>query len=101
MKPGGVPLGSIPERLSLFWSADARKPLSLSAGGKHQKGLNDCRHESYGAHMAPSADFERFRKYYQLADQLIDGSTKEQLAECARVLALNLAYYQIRFGGYR
>ena len=34
----------------------------------------------------------------QLADQLIESANKGQLAETARLLALNLAHYQIRFG---
>ncbi|SEL05088.1 hypothetical protein [Nitrosovibrio tenuis] len=32
---------------------------------------------------------------YELADILIKKATKEQLAECARLLALNLAHHQI------
>ena len=34
----------------------------------------------------------------KLADQIIDTATKAQLAGTARLLALNLAHYQIRFG---
>lgn len=44
------------------------------------------------------ADLSDFQQYYKLADILIGQSTKEQLAECARLLALNLAHYQGRFG---
>ena len=44
------------------------------------------------------ADLSGFRQYYRLADILIDQVSKEQLAECARLLALNLAHYQGRFG---
>ena len=39
-----------------------------------------------------------FEQTYELADMLIEKATKEQLAECARVLALSLAHHQIRHG---
>ncbi len=35
---------------------------------------------------------------YELANILIKKATKEQLAECARLLALNLAHHQIKKG---
>ena len=44
------------------------------------------------------ADLSGFQQYYKLADLLIEQASKEQLAECARLLALNLAHYQGRFG---
>jgi hypothetical protein len=44
------------------------------------------------------ADLSRFEQYYKLADMLIEKSSKEQLAECARLLALNLAHYKARHG---
>lgn len=44
------------------------------------------------------ADLSRFTQYYKLADVLIERSSKEQLAECARLLALNLAHYQGLYG---
>ncbi|MEP6605294.1 MAG: hypothetical protein ABJA60_04165 [Nitrosospira sp.] len=44
------------------------------------------------------AEFTAFKQYYLLADQLIAQSKKEQLAECMRLLALNLAHYQITHG---
>ena len=40
------------------------------------------------------ADLSTFEHYYKLADSLIAQSTKEQIAECARLLALNLAHHQ-------
>lgn len=43
-------------------------------------------------------DLSSFQQYYKLADILIEQASKEQLAECARLLALNLAHYQGRFG---
>lgn len=44
------------------------------------------------------ADLLRFSEYSKLADLLIERSSKEQLAECARLLALNLAHYQGLYG---
>ena len=44
------------------------------------------------------ADLSEFNQYCKLADMLIDQAGKEQVAECARLLALNLAHYQARYG---
>lgn len=44
------------------------------------------------------ADLAAFEEYYKLADRLITEASKEQIAECARLLALNLAHYQARHG---
>ena len=44
------------------------------------------------------ADLSTFERYYRLADDLIENSTKEQLAECTRLLALNLAHHQALYG---
>ena len=44
------------------------------------------------------ADLSTFEQYYKLADMLIEKATKEQLAECSRLLALNLAHYKARHG---
>ena len=44
------------------------------------------------------ADLSRFTEHYKLVDLLIDQASKEQLAECARLLALNLAHYQGLYG---
>jgi hypothetical protein len=43
-------------------------------------------------------DLSTFEQYYKLADMLIEKATKEQLAECARLFALNLAHYKARHG---
>lgn len=43
-------------------------------------------------------DLAAFKQYYKLADFLIEEATKEQLAECARLLALNVAHYQGKCG---
>jgi len=39
-----------------------------------------------------------FTIWLKLADQIIESATKDQLAETARLLALNLAHDHIRFG---
>lgn len=44
------------------------------------------------------ADISTFDQTYELADILINKATKEQLAECARLLALNLAHHQVKHG---
>lgn len=46
-------------------------------------------------------DLSRFTEHYKLADLLIEQASKEQLAECARLLALNLAHYQGLYGEAR
>lgn len=43
-------------------------------------------------------DLATFEQYYKLSDMLIGQSSKEQLAESARLLALNVAHYQIKYG---
>lgn len=39
-----------------------------------------------------------FERYYKLVDQLIEKMSKEDIAECARLLALNVAHYQAKYG---
>lgn len=41
---------------------------------------------------------EDLAAYVKLADQLIDATGKEDLADAARLLALYCGYYQTRFG---
>lgn len=43
------------------------------------------------------SDLAKFGKYLALADQLIAQSSKEDIAETARLLALNLAHYQSKY----
>lgn len=38
------------------------------------------------------------KQYYNLADQLIEKSSKDDIAETARLLAMNLAHYQSKYG---
>jgi hypothetical protein len=44
------------------------------------------------------AELDDFAAYSRLADNLIERTAKEQLADVARLLALNCSYYQTRFG---
>jgi hypothetical protein len=46
------------------------------------------------------ADLSNFAQYYKLADQLIEKVSKDDLAECARLLALNVAHYQSKYGEF-
>lgn len=39
-----------------------------------------------------------FAQYDKLADMLIDKVSKDDLAECARLLALNVAHYEAKYG---
>ena len=46
----------------------------------------------------PHPDLDRFESLYRLADRMISDASKNELAEAARILALNLAQYQAKFG---
>lgn len=39
-------------------------------------------------------DMEKFKQTLQLSDQLINIATKDDLAECVRLLAINIAHYE-------
>lgn len=43
-------------------------------------------------------DMSMFQQYLKLADQLTSFATKEDVAECARLLAINIAHYESKFG---
>ena len=45
--------------------------------------------------MTPLAEF---KDYYKRLDEMIAESTKADLAECARLLALNVAHYKAKYG---
>lgn len=40
----------------------------------------------------------KYQQYLQLADRLVEIADKEQLAECVRLLALNVAHYEMQYG---
>lgn len=44
------------------------------------------------------SDLSMFAKYNKLADLLIEKVSKEDIAKCARLLALNVAHYQLKYG---
>lgn len=44
------------------------------------------------------ANVEFFKQTLQLSDQLINFATKENIAECARLLAINIAHYESVYG---
>lgn len=44
------------------------------------------------------ADLDDFPAYARLADQRIEQATKDHLADVARLLALNIGWYQQRYG---
>src|ERR1035437_5146349 len=46
----------------------------------------------------PMSDLSTFAQYNKLADILIEKVSKEDIAECARLLALNVAHYQMKYG---
>jgi len=43
-------------------------------------------------------DHTKLQQYLALADALIESAEKEQLAECVRILALNVAHYEMEYG---
>ena len=43
-------------------------------------------------------NLERFQNFYLEIEKLISDSSKEDLAECARLLAFNLALYKQKYG---
>jgi len=44
------------------------------------------------------ADLTTFKQYLALVDQLANIASKEEILECARLLAINLAHYELNFG---
>ena len=45
-----------------------------------------------------SAAVERFAKYLQLSDEMLARAEREDLEECARILAVQCAHYRAKFG---
>lgn len=46
--------------------------------------------------MSEELDF--FKECYRRADEAISKATKEELTECARLLALNVSHYRQKYG---
>lgn len=45
-----------------------------------------------------SKTFQEFRAYWQLSEEMIAQATKEDLAETARILAMQAAHYARKYG---
>jgi len=45
-----------------------------------------------------TSDLEQFAGHYKRLDEMVADATKEDLAECARLLALNVAHYKAKYG---
>lgn len=43
-------------------------------------------------------DRTELKKYLEISDRLVALADKEQLAECAQILAMNVAHYQMEYG---
>lgn len=43
-------------------------------------------------------ELSKLEQYIALADQLVELAGKEELAECARLLAMNVAHYELKYG---
>ena len=43
-------------------------------------------------------DLSKVEQYMALADKLVLLADKEELAECSRILAMNLAHYKMKYG---
>ena len=48
--------------------------------------------------MADSPEFHRLSQFMKLADKMVDDASKTQIAEAARILALQVGHYQRKFG---
>lgn len=43
-------------------------------------------------------DLTKLEQYMSLVDRLVQLADKEDLAECARLLAMNVAHYEMKYG---
>jgi hypothetical protein len=48
--------------------------------------------------MDTSTSFAEFKAYWQLSEEMIANATKEDVAETARILALQAAHYARKYG---
>jgi hypothetical protein len=53
---------------------------------------------SFSSSLTAMTDLSLFAEYNKLAQDLIEAATKDQLAECAQLMALNLAHYKGMYG---
>ncbi|SEL61204.1 hypothetical protein [Nitrosovibrio tenuis] len=47
------------------------------------------------------ADLSKLEEYIALVDRLVELADKNELADCARLLALNIAHYELLYGEMR
>jgi hypothetical protein len=48
--------------------------------------------------MEHNPSFQEYRAYWQLSEEMIAGATKEEIAEVARILAMQSAHYARKYG---
>jgi hypothetical protein len=75
-------------------AATAESNSSQQQGRKQQDSVKVALHHR----RIPMSDLSTLKQYYKLADQLIEKVSKDDLAECSRLLALNVAHYQSKYG---
>lgn len=44
------------------------------------------------------SNLTKLQQYLRLADNLVELADKNELAECARLLAMNVAHYEMKYG---
>ena len=44
------------------------------------------------------SDLTKLEQYMALVDRLVQIAEKEELAECARLMAMNIAHYEMKYG---
>lgn len=48
--------------------------------------------------MPKTSDLQEYADYHHLSEQLVADATKNELVECARLLALQVAHYHAQYG---
>ena len=74
---------------------------SIATAGANSSGYLGIHAGNLAREEHVNTDFDEFKSYAALANQLIDALAKEQIAECLHVMAVHLAEYQRRFGEIR
>jgi len=94
-------IGNMP-RITIYSYFSTRRAASNVAYGlspllfHHGNGGKD-----YGRFRTPRCampDLQKLQQYMILVDQLVEVTEKEDIAECARLLAMNVAHYKRRYG---
>ena len=66
--------------------------LSFRPPARHSDAVRGC------GTRYPMSPPDQFVPYARLSDQLIERASKEQLADVARLLAINIGWYQRKYG---